>query len=167
MKLIKTQMFSGTSTVDYAKLSLKEKQRVVDCADQNISHLENTLRGSGVEYTFAESKKWSDVLPRRGRESPNGVGLQTPREFIDELKTSKRFNDWSGKQITAINHINEVLGECEELVDQLPCDTHQIVDYSHYQIEYKLRTPRQGAKPKRIYVKHYPNTHSQFNELFD
>jgi hypothetical protein len=158
MQIIETYLKNSNPSVDYFHLTPKQKTRIFNNTQTNLDYLKRSKESVG--YTFDEERIWKGVLPKRSPQSPIGAGQNNPHQFVSELTQSKSFGDLSGKQIAALNHINEVLA-CEELHDKLPKDTVIIVDSSdNYQVEYKM----QGMKKVPLKnVKHYtkPNIFSQ------
>ena len=160
MLIIETYLKNSNPTVDYFHLTPKQKTRIFTNTQTNLDFLKRSQEDVG--YTFDEERIWKGVLPKRSPQSPIGAGQNNPHQFVSELAQTKAFGDFSGKQIAALNHINEVL-DCKELQDKLPKEPVVIVDATdNYQVEYKM----QGMKKVPLKnVKH--NTKKNiFNEHF-
>ena len=141
--IIKSSLKHSTHTVDYYQLSPKQKTKLISRTQNNLDFVKRL--NSDISYTFDEERLWKSVLPRRSGQSTLGPGQNNPHQFVSELAQTKSYGDLSGKQISALNHINEVL-ECEELKDKLPEDIQIVVDSSDdYQIEYKMNGSNKKA----------------------
>ena len=160
MKLIPSHIKYSSGTVDYYQLSSSQKTEIITNTKTNLDYVKT--RNDNIAYKFDDEKLWGKILPRRSPQSPIGPGQNNPHQFIDELAKTKSSGDFSGKQITAINHINQML-DCKELVKSLPAETVRIINAADdYEVEYKII----GKKKQLKNVKHEVTGPNTFSEHF-
>lgn len=140
------------------------KQRFMKETYENIEAM--VQHGIDADY-FTDSNKMKGVIPKCGKEHSIGKQNtnQSAKDFMKDLMLNDehaKFDhncDLTGVQITALNHINEVL----EAWTDLPYEPSVFVDVVDKLIVYDIKNIKSN---RQINTLVYNSAGNQFNNLF-
>lgn len=158
---------SVKANCDYYSIPRNKQKELLDETLANVKVLSKDPR---FDIYAVVEQFTKGVLPRRGNDNKTGKpgSLQSMLDYIRDLHSSKyKSGDMSGRQLTGLNHINEVMGT-SEIYDKvnLPHTPTIVVDaMDSSQILYSVQ-----GKDRQIKNKIYHRLQSggnTFHEMFE
>jgi len=166
LKTIKAIQKPVKSNCDYWSITRSEQQQALDETKANVIALS---KNKDFDLYAVEPLYIKGAVPRRGLQSTTGRSgtYQSMLDYICDLHSSKyKEGDMSGRQITGLNNINEILGTseiCQKV--NLPYEPTVIVDKAdNSQLIYTTQ-----GRDRRINQKIFHRIESggsTFHELF-
>ena len=166
LKTIQATVKLVGSNCDYWNIPRNEQKQWLDESLENVKILS---KNKNFDLWAIEPLYTKGAIPRRGQQSTTGKSgtYQNMIDYVSDLHNSKYHSgDMSGRQITGLNHINEIIGDseiCEQV--NLPHTPTVCVDKNDdSQLIYTIQGHDKRID-KKVYRRH-DSSSALFHELF-